>query len=239
LCPELSERLHVQQSSDQFYSQLYKLSNFTMPSYKLKYFKVRGRAQAIKYLCIDNGIALEEEIVEMGDWAKVKPTTIFGQLPVFFDGDFEIAQSNAILRHLARKHGLYGKDETEATKIDMINDTQEDLRLTYVKFIYQQYETEKDKETYVASLPDKLALFEKALGRNKGGHGFFVGSKVSFADYNLFDLLDNLITLSPHVLDSFPLLKAFHGHFATNEKLAKYRMTDSFTKTPINGNGKQ
>jgi glutathione S-transferase len=206
-------------------------------SYKLVYFPVRGRAQATEYLCADNDIKLEKEIVGMGDWTAKKPTVIFGQLPVLFDGKFEIAQSNAILRHLARKHGLYGKDETEATQIDMINDCQEDLRLTYLKLIYQQYDTEKDN--YIKSLPEKLALFEKALGRNNGGSGFFVGSKVSFLDYTMFDLLDNLTVLAPHSFDSFPLLKAFHGRFAAREKLAKLRSTDAFKSTPINGNGKQ
>jgi len=210
-----------------------------MPPYKLKYFKVRGRASALKYLCLDNDIKLEEEVVEMGDWAKVKPTVIFGQLPVFYDGNVEIAQSNAILRHLAREHGFYGKNNLEATLIDMINDTQEDLRLTYIQFIYQNWQAEKDKEAYLKTLPDKLALFEKALGRNDGGKGFFVGDKVSFADYNIFDLLDNLSVLSPTILDGFPLLKAFHGRFAAKEKLAKYRQTDAFKNTPINGNGKQ
>jgi glutathione S-transferase len=205
--------------------------------YKLKYFKVRGRAQAIKYICIVHGIELTEEIVDFGDWPKVKPTTVFGQLPVVYDGTFEIAQSNAILRHLARKHGLYGKDETEATLIDMINDQQEDVRLSYVKLIYQQYDAEKDN--YIKSLPDKLTTFEKILGKNNGGKGYFVGSKDSFADYNIFDLLDNLLVLAPDCLKDFPLLKAFHGRLASNDKLAKYRETADFKSTPINGNGKQ
>jgi len=205
--------------------------------YKLKYFKVRGRAQALQYLCVANGIELDIEWVSDEDWPTVKPTTVFGQLPVFFDGDFEIAQSNAILRHVARKHGLYGKDEKEATTIDMINDTQEDFRLSYLQLIYREYDTEK--ENYIKSLPEKLTLLEKALERNNGGSGFFVGSKASFVDYTIFDLLDNFTVLAPHSLDAFPLLKAFHGRLAADEKLAKYRASVDFKSIPINGNGKQ
>jgi len=158
-------------------------------------------------------------------------------LPVLHDGNFEIAQSNAILRHVARKHGLYGKDDTEKTWIDMINDTQEDVRLSYVRLIYQQYDTEKDN--YIKSLPEKLAMFEKVLGKNDGGKGFFVGSKASFVDYNLFDLLDNLTLLSPHCLDTFPLLKAFHTRMGSHAKLAAYRASEAFKALPVNGNGKQ
>ena len=205
--------------------------------YKLVYFGVRGRAQAFKYMCADNNIEFQEEVINFADWGKMKPNTLFGQLPVLFDGSFEIAQSNAILRHVARKHGLYGKDDTEKTLVDMINDQQEDIRLAYIKLIYQQYEAEKDN--FVKSIPEKLAVFEKMLAKNHGGSGFFVGTKQTFVDYTIFDLLDNFVVLSPGSLDSTPLLKAFHARFAAKEKIAKIRASDTFKNTPINGNGKQ
>jgi len=190
-------------------------------------------------MCLDNGIALDEQVVSMtsGEWPTMKPKCIFGQLPIVYDGDFEIAQSNAILRHIARAHGLYGKDDREKTQIDMINDSQEDLRLTYLKLIYQQYDTEKDN--YVKSLPEKLAVFEKVLGKNHGGKGFYVGEKASFLDYNMFDLLDNLLLLAPHCLDTYPLLKAYYGRIAAHDKLTKYRASDAFKGLQVNGNGKQ
>jgi len=210
--------------------------------YQLKYFPVRGRAQALRYLCLDNGIALDERVVNFdlkpdSEWVALKAKLVFCQLPVFYDNDFELAQSNAILRYVARAHGLYGKDDKERALIDMINDSQEDLRITYLVLIYQQYDAEK--ENYIKNLPNKLAPFEKALSKNHGGAGFFVGTKTSFVDYNLFDLLDNLLILSPHCLDSYPLLKAFHGRIGGHEKIASYRQTDAFKKLPINGNGKQ
>jgi len=205
--------------------------------YKLTYFPVRGRAQALRYMCLDNGIELDEHVVRGEEWPQIKPNCVFGQLPVFSDGPLELAQSNAILRHVARNHNLYGKDNTEMSLIDMINDSQEDLRLSYVRLIYQQYDTEKDN--YIKGLPEKLALFEKVLGKNNGGDGFFVGAKASFLDYNMFDLLDNLTVLSPPCLDAFPLLKSFHARMGGHEKIALYRQSDAFKALPINGNGKQ
>jgi len=213
-----------------------------MPNYKLTYFAVRGRAQALRDMCIDNGIPLEEHVVAVdlsptAEWGTLKAKCVFGQLPIFHDGNFELAQSNAILRYVARANGLYGKDDQERALIDMINDSQEDLRLTYLRLIYQQYDTEKDN--YIKSLPEKLAPFEKVLMKNHGGKGFFVGAKVSFLDYNMFDLLDNLQILSPKCLDTTPHLKAFYGRIAAHEKLAKYRQSAAFKALPINGNGKQ
>jgi len=188
-------------------------------------------------MCLDNDIALEEQVVQMGDWAALKASTPLGQLPVFHDGKLEIGQSNAILRYVARKHGLYGKNDNEATLIDMLNDQQEDVRISYLNLIYRQYDTEKDN--YIKALPAQLAAFEKFLKRNNEGTGFFVGNQISFVDYTIFDLVDNLLILSPSCLDTYPLLKAFHGRIATHEKLARYRQTDGFKKLPINGNGKQ
>jgi len=213
-----------------------------MPNYKLTYFPVRGRAQALRYMCIDHGFTLDEHVVPIdhsptGEWAKMKCQCIFGQLPKFEDGAFALYQSNAILRYVARAHDMYGKDDKERAVIDMINDSQEDLRLTYLRLIYQQYDAEKDN--YIKSLPEKLVPFEKTLTANHGGSGFFVGTKISFLDYNMFDLLDNLLLLAPHCLDTTPHLKGFHGRIAAHDKLAKYRQSAAFKSMQVNGNGKQ
>lgn len=205
--------------------------------YKIAYFPVRGRAQAIRYLCKDNGAELEEEVVTGDNWPKMKPNTPFGQLPVFYDGTVVLAQSNAILRYLARKHGLYGKNDVEAAQIDMLNDQQEDMRVGYLRLIYREYET--GKADYVKQLPSNLAIFEKHLGLNNKGTGFFVGTQISFVDYTIFDLLDDHLVLVPTCLDEFPLLKAFHTRIAGHEKIQRYRLSDAFKNTPINGNGKQ
>lgn len=205
-------------------------------AYKLIYFPVRGRGMHIRYICADLDLNLEFEKVT-NNWAEIKPTTLLGQLPVFKDGDFELAQSNAILRYLARKHGLYGSNDREAALIDMINDQQEDLRVSYIRLIYREYETGKD--AFVTALPGNLGSLEKVLTKNKGGDGFFVGDKISFVDYSVFDLLDNLQVLSPTCLDTLPKLKAFHQRMASRTKLAAFRSTDEFKNTPINGNGKQ
>jgi glutathione S-transferase len=170
-------------------------------------------------------------------WPAIKSTTPLGQLPVFKDGDFELGQSNAILRYLARKHNLYGSNDQEKALIDMINDQQEDIRGGYLRLIYREYDT--GKEAYIKGLPDTLAPLEKVLTKNNGGNGFFVGSKISFVDYSVFDILENISVLSPGSLDAFPHLKAFYGRIAARPKLAAYRATEEFKKLPRNGNGKE
>lgn len=47
------------------------------------------------------------------NFPELKPTLPFGQLPYLEDGDVKIAQSNAILRYVARKAGL-NADENDS-----------------------------------------------------------------------------------------------------------------------------
>lgn len=191
----------------------------------------------IRYLMLDNGIEFEEQVILGSEWRDMKPKTTFGQIPMFQDGDFELVQSSAIMRYLARKHGLYGQNDREAALIDMINDQQEDMRNAYTRLIYEEYET--GKQAYIEAIPNSLALLEKILLRNNDGSGFFVGDKISFVDYAVFDLLDNHDILAPGCLDQFPKLKGFHERLASREKLASYRQSDGFNKMPVNGNRKQ
>jgi glutathione S-transferase len=205
--------------------------------YKLFYFPIHGRSMHIRYLFVDNGLEFEFEGVAGESWKELKPKTVFGQLPMLIDGDFELVQSNAILRYLARKHGLYGKTDQEAALIDMINDQQEDIRLQYIRLIYTNYEN--GKEAYITGLSEVLAPLEKFLARNNDGAGFLVGDQISYADYTIFDLLDNHLILAPDCLNGFPKLKAFHERIASRDKLAAYRASEDYKKFPVNGNGKQ
>jgi glutathione S-transferase len=53
------------------------------------------------------------------------------------DGAINMAQSNAILRHLARKFNLYGLSEAEKVQVDMMLDGVAALRTPYLKLVYQ------------------------------------------------------------------------------------------------------
>ena len=43
----------------------------------------------------------------------------FPNLPYWIDGDLKLTQSTAIMRHLARKNGLYGLTDAHASEIGM------------------------------------------------------------------------------------------------------------------------
>ncbi|XP_039511051.1 glutathione S-transferase P isoform X1 [Pimephales promelas] len=210
---------------------------YTMAPYTLTYFAVKGRCGALKMMLADYGQELKENLVTFDEWGKgeIKASCLFGQLPKLQDGDLVLFQSNAMLRHVGRKHGAYGKNDCEASLIDMMNDSVEDLRLKYIKLIYQEYDT--GKEAFIKDLANHLKPFDAILAKNKSG--FLVGDKISFADFNLFDLLLNLKVLSPTCLDSFPALKSFVEKTSARPKVKALLENDDFKKLPINGNGKQ
>ncbi|KPP66035.1 Pi-class glutathione S-transferase-like [Scleropages formosus] len=196
-----------------------------------------GRGNAMKLIMYDQGVEWTDKVVTIEEWMKgdLKKTCLFGQLPKLKDGDLVLYQSNAILRHLARKHGLYGKDGKEAALIDMMNDSIEDLRVKYLRMIYQEYETGKEK--YIKELPGHLCYFEAILA--KCPSGFLVGDKISFADYNLYDFLVVQKILCCKCLDNFPSLKGYVDKIGSRPKVKAFMESDSCTKLPVNGNGKQ
>lgn len=185
-------------------------------------------------LLADQGQSWKEEVVTIDTWMQglLKPTCLYGQLPKFEDGDLTLYQSNAILRHLGRSLGLYGKNQREAAQMDMVNDGVEDLRGKYVTLIYTNYEN--GKNDYVKALPGHLKPFETLLSQNQGGKAFIVGDQISFADYNLLDLLLIHQVLAPGCLDNFPLLSAYVARLSARPKIKAFLSSPPNTLKHLN-----
>ena len=62
----------------------------------------------------------------------------FGCLPCLKDhsNGLELVESGAILRYLARKHGLDGSDDVERAKIDMVYSASYDVIQCLAKTVY-------------------------------------------------------------------------------------------------------
>ena len=60
----------------------------------------------------------------------------FPNLPWYIDEKVKLTQSNAILRYIRRKYNLYGKNDEEASEIDMLIDTALDMLQEVVKVIF-------------------------------------------------------------------------------------------------------
>nr|XP_033776862.1 glutathione S-transferase P 1-like [Geotrypetes seraphini] len=206
-----------------------------MPGYILTYFPVRGRAESTRLLLADQGAEWKEEVMSLQKWkageVDLKKTTVFGQLPQLKDGDFVLYQSNTMLRYLGQKYGLYGSNDKEKALIDMVNDGMEDVRQGYLYLVLQNYETGKQK--YLEELPKHLSPFEGLLSKYSKGSGFITGSKISYADYSLLDLLQNHQHLDPDCLESFPLLSAYVERMTSRPKLKTYQESEACKSRPF------
>ncbi|KAM8970912.1 glutathione S-transferase P-like [Sarcophilus harrisii] len=210
-----------------------------MSSYIITYFDIRGRCEAIRMLLADQGQICNKEVLRPGlcQAAELKSSCSDSKYLKLIDGDFTIYQSNAILRYLGRQLGLYGKNDREATRLDMASEDVEDLRRKYLNLIYFSYAT--GKADYVKDLPKELDFFEDLLRQNGGGKAFIVGNQISFVDYNLLDLLLIHQILAPGCLDTFPLLSAYVTRLSSRPALKAYLNSPEHTDLPINCNDKQ
>ncbi len=61
------------------------------------------------------------------DMAELKKTLPFGQVPYLVDGDVKLAQSNAIVRYLAKKGGIQGNNDKDHALSEMLIEEATDL----------------------------------------------------------------------------------------------------------------
>jgi glutathione S-transferase len=201
----------------------------------LTYFSSRGRAELIRLLCAEAEIAYEErnlgvyhpvEKTPAFDALKATGTLPFDAVPLWEEEDgFRLAQSNAIVRHLARTHDRYGRDAHEAAHCDMILDSVDDARLELRKLVTTEPAKRPALREELAriTLPLWLARFERVLAANGDGLGFIVGDAPSVADVALFLLFENLRDNGfGAAYTSYPRLAAYGERLAARPGLASY-----------------
>ena len=139
---------------------------------KLTYFAVRGRAEVIRLLLEETGTEYTEHRVSLEEWPAFKPTLAFGQLPLYEEGDLVLNQSQAIYRHLARKFNLYGSNEQERTRCDIVQETFVEAQQNIGGFFWNP-EFAKLRDNYEAvELPALLERLLKLYKLNSSNSGY-------------------------------------------------------------------
>ncbi|CAG2105507.1 unnamed protein product [Medioppia subpectinata] len=209
----------------------------------LGYYKIRAIAQPIRLLLAYKGVKFTDKYedkpgaVEYNDFkstwfGKVKFTLglDFPNLPYYIDGDVKLTQSNAITRHLARKHGLVATDETGLDRQDVLEQQLTDIRNQFFDLLFFNNNYETDKVKYLAeTLPQLL----DALSRFLGTRQWFTGNDINFVDFMAYEYLDWFRLYSPSTVNKYQNLVQFLIRFESLPAIKAYMKSPEFISWPI------
>ncbi|CAG2105612.1 unnamed protein product, partial [Medioppia subpectinata] len=204
------------------------------------YFKVRGLAQPIRLLLKYAGVKFTDKYYSMGstseeaikeDWANKKFTLglDFPNRPYYIDGSVKLTQSTAIMRHLARKHGLVATDETGLTRQDVFEQQLADIKSGYIKVVHSK-DVETEKAKYVAEvLPQQLDSLSRFLGTRL----WFTGNHINYVDFLAYEILFRFRQLSAENVDKHQNLVQLYNRFESLPAIKAY------INSPENGTGQE
>ncbi|CAL8088609.1 unnamed protein product [Orchesella dallaii] len=206
----------------------------------LAYWDIRGLAQPIRLLLEYTGTEWEDKLYACGPAPTFDKTCWFGikeslgldfpNLPYLIDGDVKLSQTNAILRYVARKNGLLGNDDTEAMRADLVAAEWADFNAPFVSMCYSP-DFETKKPVYLSEvLPVKLKRFSAFLGDNL----YFAGKNITFADFLMYEALDEHKVLEPTCLKSYKNLEDFVDRIENLDRIKEYLKSGRFIKYPLN-----
>lgn len=202
--------------------------------------KIRGLAGPIRLLCAYTGQAIEEKLYEQGDasegfsrevWYGEKETLglPFPNLPYMIDGDVTLTQSGAILRYIARKNAMLGKDAAQAAIVDLIIEESMDFNRRFTGTCYSA-----DFEKLRPAFLERLTYYLKRTEAYLGDMDWFAGADVTAADFCMWHQLEQLMLLEPPCLDAYPRLKGFIERFENLPGVKEYISGPDFIHWPIN-----
>ena len=196
-----------------------------MTNYKLIYFNARGRAETARLLFAQAGVKYEDERVDSEEWKKLKPFTPYGALPVLEVDGKQLAGSGPIARFLAEKFGLAGSDDFENADLASIADVVEDTLQRIIPVHYEKDETRKaglQKELVETHFPRYFGTLEKRAASNKAPEGWIYGSKVTYADFLIFQLIGITAHIPNFSLDNYPTLAKLRSSVETLPNIAEW-----------------
>ena len=197
-----------------------------MPTYKLYYFNVRGRAEPIRFVFAQAGVQYEDVRLTQEQWAEFKPKTPYGTLPVLEVDGKMLGQSRLIERLLAEQYALAGSNAFENAEIAGIVDFIDDLQgQKMTQCFFEKDEARKAelrKELDETHIPRYLGVVEKRATANNSADGWLYGEKVTHADFSVYLMLDYVLMMAPNILDNYPALKKLRESVEKLPNIAKW-----------------
>jgi glutathione S-transferase len=194
----------------------------------LTYWDGRGNAELIRLMLVVSGESWTERVYGSDASHLSRPGELssmladgvlaFDQVPLLQIDGLNLVQKMAVVRYLARKHGLYGGDEVEAVRIDVISEGITDWRLAR-------------RRDAAAADAKYLPRLQRALISTSGS--YFAESGLSFADVQFFELASTIVEHPDgHSFDLFGSLRDLVDRVAASPAVARYLASERRYPSP-------
>ncbi|MEY4883624.1 MAG: hypothetical protein RIS34_1478 [Pseudomonadota bacterium] len=158
-----------------------------MPQLKLNYFDTHGgRAEPIRLALAVGGIAFEDHRFTFPEFAEVRKTVPFGQVPTLHVDGMQVTQSDAILRYAGKLAGLYPTDARQALLCDEVAYVVEEAGVKMGPTFRMTGDAQKEARLALVngSMPVYLAWLQSQL-LARGGE-YFADNRLTVADLKVF-----------------------------------------------------
>ncbi|KAG7387316.1 hypothetical protein PHYPSEUDO_014495 [Phytophthora pseudosyringae] len=193
------------------------------PQLKLTYFQLPARGELSRLLLTYGKVPFDDVRLPGAEWGPLKPKTPLGKMPLLEADGTMYCQSMAIARYAAKLGGLYPEDPLECLRVEMISETMCELFEDYIDIYFHEKDEAKKADKTAKFLQESLPLKFGTLAKMIKGD-YFMGSKVTFADIQLFDLFENpLRTFTPGFSAApYPELEAVVNRVKATPEIAAY-----------------
>lgn len=200
-----------------------------MPQLKLSYFDFHGgRAEPARLALSIGGIAFEDHRFTFPEFAEVRKTTPFGQVPVLYVDGVAVTQCDAIIRYVGKLSGLYPNDPYQALLCDEVMYVVEEASVKLGPTFRMTGEEQKAARLALVngSMPQYLRWLQSQLLAHGGE--YFADNRLTVADLKVFvdvrglnsGRLDHVPT--DLVEQVAPALNAHMQRIATTPAIAAY-----------------
>jgi len=192
---------------------------------RLLYYNGRGRGEFPRLVLAEAGVDYDDIRYEDIRYLKEDGILPFGQVPIYEEGSFRLAQSVCIARYIAEKHHLLGSTSEIRARAEMIIDGIRDVQF---KFNMQRAFKEGSPERAQVKarfgqeiLPEWLSFFEALL---KEAGGKYYAGEFTYADISVFSSFTSLASEFPSAFigQDTKLIQHHLQQIAARSRIAKW-----------------
>lgn len=158
-----------------------------MPQLKLTYFDFHGgRAEPARLAMAIGGIAFEDHRFAFPEFAELRKSTPFGQVPVLHVDGMQVTQCDSILRYVGKLAGLYPTEPLQALLCDEVMYVVEEASVKMGPTFRMTGDEQKAARLALVngSMPQYLGWLQSQLAAHGGE--YFADNRLTVADLKVF-----------------------------------------------------